>query len=73
MGTRQVKCVLSNAKKLLICKQELQLLDKLIKASFVELFGDPVSNSYGLPEATLPDLGEFGRGVSNIDQEMISC
>ena len=34
------------------------------KFRFVELFGDPVSNSYGLPEATLPELGEFGRGVS---------
>ena len=34
------------------------------KARFIELFGDPVSNSYGLPEATLSDLGEFGRGVS---------
>lgn len=45
-------------------EQELQLLDNLIKARFVELFGNPVSNSYGLPEATLPDLGEFGRGVS---------
>ena len=45
-------------------KRELQLLDTFIKARFVELFGDPVSNSYGLPEATLPDLGEFGRGVS---------
>ena len=43
---------------------ELQKLDELIKARFVELFGDPVSNSYGLPEATLPELGEFGRGVS---------
>ena len=28
------------------------------------MFGDPVSNSYGLPEATLPELGKFGRGVS---------
>jgi type I restriction enzyme S subunit len=45
-------------------QQELQKLDEFIKARFVELFGDPVSNSYGLPEATLPDLGEFGRGVS---------
>ncbi|BFK08287.1 hypothetical protein F120042H4_12170 [Faecalimonas umbilicata] len=44
--------------------KELQLLDDLIKARFIELFGDPVSNSYGLPEATLSDLGEFGRGVS---------
>ena len=45
-------------------KQEIQLLDQLIKARFVEMFGNPVSNSYGLPEATLPELGEFGRGVS---------
>ena len=45
-------------------KAELALLDDLIKARFVELFGDPVSNSYDLPEATLPDLGELGRGVS---------
>ena len=45
-------------------KQELQLLDNLIKARFVEMFGDPVSNSMNLPEATLPELGEFGRGVS---------
>ena len=45
-------------------EQELQLLDNLIKARFVEMFGDPVSNSHELPEATLPELGEFGRGVS---------
>lgn len=45
-------------------KSELLLLDDLIKARFVEMFGDPVSNSRGLPEATLPELGEFGRGVS---------
>ena len=44
--------------------KELELLDVLIRARFVEMFGDPVSNSYGLPEATLPELGEFGRGVS---------
>lgn len=44
--------------------KELKLLDDLIKARFVEMFGDPVSNSYGLPEATLPELGEFGRGIS---------
>ena len=43
---------------------ELSALDTLIKARFVEMFGDPVSNSYALPEATLPELGEFGRGVS---------
>ncbi len=47
-----------------IRQQELEKLDELIKARFVELFGDPVNNSKGLPEATLPELGEFGRGVS---------
>ena len=45
-------------------EKEIHLLDDLIKARFVEMFGNPVSNSYGLPEATLPELGEFGRGVS---------
>lgn len=45
-------------------QQELRLLDDLIKARFVEMFGNPVSNSYELTEATLPELGEFGRGVS---------
>ena len=45
-------------------KRELRLLDNLIKARFVEMFGDPVSNSHRLPEATLPELGEFGRGIS---------
>lgn len=45
-------------------KEELDKLDELIKARFVELFGDPVSNSKELPIATLPELGEFGRGVS---------
>ncbi|MCI8327356.1 MAG: restriction endonuclease subunit S [Lachnospiraceae bacterium] len=43
---------------------EIQLLDNFIRARFVEMFGDPVSNSCHLPEATLPELGEFGRGVS---------
>lgn len=44
--------------------KQLNALDELIQARFVELFGDPVCNSHDLPEATLPELGEFGRGVS---------
>ena len=57
--------VLGRCKKVIEArKQELVELDSLTKARFVELFGDPVSNSYGLPEATLLELGEFGRGVS---------
>jgi type I restriction enzyme S subunit len=45
-------------------KSQLEKMDELIKARFVELFGDPVSNSKRLPIATLPELGEFGRGIS---------
>ena len=45
-------------------KEQLAKLDRLVKSRFIELFGDPVSNSKRLPELTLPELGEFGRGVS---------
>lgn len=45
-------------------KQQLSKLDELVKSRFIEMFGDPVNNSKGLPELTLPELGEFGRGVS---------
>lgn len=36
----------------------------LCKSRFIEMFGDPITNSKNLPELTLPELGEFGRGVS---------
>ena len=45
-------------------QQQLIKLDELVKSRFIEMFGDPVNNSEGLPELTLPELGEFGRGVS---------
>lgn len=63
----QKKCVATlDALKTIISlwEKELEKLDELIKARFVELFGDPVSNSKGLKELTLPELGELGRGVS---------
>ena len=57
--------ILDRTRNIISCRtQEIQKLDELIKARFVEMFGDPVSNSNGLPEATLPELGEFGRGIS---------
>ena len=46
----EIVSVLSKCEKVIdLCKQELQLLDKLIKARFVELFGDPELNPRGLP------------------------
>lgn len=38
--------------------------ETLEKARFVEMFGDPVSNSYQFPVLSLSELGELGRGVS---------
>lgn len=45
-------------------RQEIEVLDALIKARFVEMFGDPVSNSFGLPVKKLSDLGSLDRGRS---------
>ena len=45
-------------------KAMIKKYDDLIKARFIEMFGDPVSNSKHLPLKTLPQLGTFGRGVS---------
>ena len=62
---RRIITVLNKAEKIIdFMGEEIKKLDDLIKARFVELFGDPVSNSKGLDELTLPELGEFGRGVS---------
>ena len=40
-------------------EHELQLLDELIKARFVEMFGDPVTNPKGLPIVALGELSEL--------------
>jgi len=45
-------------------KLEIKKLDQLIKARFVEMFGDPVANTYELPIAILSELGALGRGIS---------
>ena len=45
-------------------KKQLEKYDELIKARFVEMFGDPITNSRNLPVLALSELGEFGRGVS---------
>lgn len=37
-------------------RQELQLLDELIKARFVELFGDPIKNPKGWEVVTIGDI-----------------
>lgn len=62
---RRVAGVLDKVAALMDARRtQLTHLDTLIKARFVEMFGDPVANTHGLPEATFSELGDFGRGVS---------
>ena len=42
----------------------LRQTDELVKSQFIELFGDPVTNSKKLPTKKLSALGELNRGVS---------
>ncbi|MBO6206422.1 MAG: hypothetical protein J6O73_05725, partial [Lachnospiraceae bacterium] len=43
-------------------ERELQLLDNLIKARFVEMFGTPYGNEKGFPMKTVDDVIEFTGG-----------
>ncbi len=43
---------------------ELKVFDNLIKARFVEMFGNPVSNPYGWKKVKLSELGTLARGKS---------
>ena len=45
-------------------KQQLSKLDELVKARFVEMFGDPVKNTMDWEIKPLSELGELNRGVS---------
>jgi type I restriction enzyme S subunit len=45
-------------------KEQLVLLDKLVQDTFIEMFGDPVSNPKGLKHVKLGSLGEFKNGMN---------
>ena len=45
-------------------QQELQLLDDLIKARFVEMFGDPVQNEKGWKTRPLLEMGNCKNGMN---------
>ena len=62
---RKIASVLDKVSDL-IAKRRTQLdkLDELVKSRFIEMFGDPVTNSFNLPLSSLSQLGKFGRGVS---------
>ena len=54
-------------------QQQLQKLDELIKSRFVEMFGDPVSNSMGLPTESMTEVcaiidGDRGKNYPKQDE-----
>lgn len=49
---------------ILLRKQQLAKMDELVKARFVEMFGDPVKNTMDWEIKSLSKLGELNRGVS---------
>ena len=54
-------------------RQQLQKLDGLVKSRFIELFGDPVSNSMGLPTKPMTTVcaiidGDRGRNYPKQDE-----
>ena len=62
---RDIVDILTKAKDIIdIRKQELQSLDDLIKARFVEMFGDPVSNEKGWTTRPLLSMGSCKNGMN---------
>lgn len=45
-------------------KEQIEACDKLVKSRFIEMFGDPVTNSKGWEKEKLNELGELARGKS---------
>lgn len=45
-------------------QQQLQKLDDLVKARFVELFGDPLTNPKGYQEKYLSEIAEYWNGLT---------
>lgn len=46
------------------CQQQLQKLDELVKARFVEMFGDPVTNPMDWPTKPLLEMGYCKNGMN---------
>ena len=62
---RKIAAVLDKVSDLIAKRRrQLDLLNQLVKSRFIEMFGDPVTNSFNLPLSSLSQLGKFGRGVS---------
>ena len=70
---REIIAVLDKMTDLLSGREkELQLLDELVKARFVELFGDPISNPKGWNMVELGELTSIGSSKRIFEKEYVS-
>ena len=45
-------------------KEQLKLLDELVKARFIEMFGDPIANPNGYPVKSLTKIADYWNGLT---------
>ena len=62
--SRIVSVLDSVASVVTIRQQQLEKLDELVKARFVELFGDPLTNPKGYQEKYLSEIAEYWNGLT---------
>lgn len=51
-------------------KQQLSKLDELVKARFVELFGDPIINPKGFPIRTIDEIAILNKGITYAPEDV---
>lgn len=62
---KRITSILNTADRLRRKRQKaMRLADDFLRSTFVDLFGDPVTNSHGWPTQQLASLGTLDRGVS---------
>lgn len=70
---RHIAAVLDKASDLIAKRREqLDKLDELVKARFVEMFGDPINNTKGLPTTPLGEICYLKAGVTTASDEIHS-
>ena len=70
---RRIAAVLDKVSNLITKRREqLDKLDELVKARFVEMFGDPINNTKGLPTIPLGKVCNLKAGVTTSSDEIHS-
>ena len=63
--TEQFIAQITNIQNVIDCrKKQLAKLDELVKARFVEMFGDPETNPKGFKKVLLSDIAEYFNGLT---------